>query len=265
MQRRYYIMGVVGVGKSTLRDELARRLPQASIYEEWPETMTAQVGQSMDAHSEDDIADIQSWIFEQLARKNQLINADPAELFVIDRSPLDTFAFYRPELWQERAQQMMAATSAEALSSTHAHTSTIPERSVQHEAKGSHMSATPASGELLFLHGDPVTIHRRMDASRVYTVNAIAAQQSAFELLLYWLQRNFGYIARRIDTCGLSPDQVADGALNLISAREARLGGTGEILRYAEECEGSKQDSMDYSPLDINAVVQRIAQGLLRV
>jgi len=200
-------MGVVGVGKSTLRDQLAQSLPQASIYEEWPEPMAKRVGHSMESLSDDSIQDIQSWIFTQLARKNALVSADPAELIIVDRTPLDTFAFYGPELWQERAQQML------------------------------NMPA-PASGELIFLQGNPATLHARMDASRGYTVNTLAAQQSAFELLLDWLQEHHGYTVRQISTDGLTPRQTADHALEIV-------------------------ESTNYQPLDIHGVIQEIAHSRL--
>ncbi|MCL2680016.1 MAG: AAA family ATPase [Coriobacteriia bacterium] len=187
-QRRYYLMGTVGAGKSTLRKHLARQLPAASIYPEWPEPMARRVGHAMDTLDIQDAESVQSWIFTQLGRKNALVSADPAQLLIIDRSPLDTFAFYPPQLWQQRARQLLDLPA-------------------------------PSAGELIFVHGNPATMHARMDSSRGYTVNTLAAQQSAFELLLDWLQHYCGYTARRINTDGLNPSQIAQRAQEIIAER----------------------------------------------
>ena len=211
MTKRYYIMGVCGVGKSTLREQLRSRLPSVGIYEEWPEAMATEVLSARDSMSACSAEDIQEWIFSQLADKNRLVRTDLAELQIIDRSPLDTFAFYHPQEWKARARQMMDVLRMKD-------------------------SVPLASGELLFLTGSPRVICGRMDSSRGYSINTIAQQQSAFEILADWLAENFGYTILRIDTRGLSPEQLAVDALDIINTNNANA----------------------YSPLDIHEVVSSL-------
>ncbi|MCL2746761.1 MAG: AAA family ATPase [Coriobacteriia bacterium] len=211
MIKRYYIVGVVGAGKSTLREQLRVRLPFSSTYEEWPEEMAAEVTHAMGSMSRCSAEEIQEWIFGQLADKNRLILNDSSSLQIIDRSPLDTFVFYPPQEWGQRAKQMLEALRMK--------------------------DSTPlASGELLFLEGSPREIHKRMDESRGYSVNKIAQQQSAFEVLIDWLEENCGYKILRINTRGLPPQEVVNKACAAIS-------------------------TVGYSPVDIQSRVEELASG----
>jgi len=185
MTRRYYLMGVVGVGKSTLRENLRQRFPEASVYEEWPESLPPGGLHALGALDDRRVQDIQTWIFTQLARKNALVSADKAPMAIIDRSPLDTFAFYEQSLWSERANQLLSA--------------------LRH-----HDPELPlAPGQLIFLRGDPQEIASRMDPVRGYTTDRVAAQQAAFDHLTACL-RPQGINIRTIDTQGLTPQEVAD-------------------------------------------------------
>jgi len=185
-------MGVVGVGKSTLREQLRSQLSTASVYEEWPEAMASEVLCARESMSARNAEEIQDWIFSQLATKNKLILEDKASLQIVDRSPLDTFAFYPPQEWKMRARQMMDALYMKA--------------------------ATPlAPGEFIFLTGSPKTIHERMDAARNYSINAIAQQQSSFEILADYLLEKHDYSVSRIDVRDLSSQEIEDFALDIIT------------------------------------------------
>ena len=196
--RRYYLMGVVGVGKSTLRENLRSLIvPEqeetgnVSIYTEFPKSRAAEVNHAKDTLSQCSAEEIQKWIFMQLADKNRLIAEDKSALLLIDRTPLDTFAFYPPQEWQARAQQMLEA-----------------------------LDSTLAAGELIFLEGSPAEIHKRMDNSRGYSINTLAQQQSSFEILLDWLIEQYNYRAKRINVRGLAPCQVAEKALAIIKGED---------------------------------------------
>ena len=198
--RRYYLMGVVGVGKSTLRENLRTLIAAheqevaaggVSIYTEFPQSRAAEVNHAKDTLSQCSAEEIQKWIFTQLADKNRLIVEDKSDLLLIDRTPLDTFAFYPPQEWQARAQQMLEV-----------------------------LGSTLALGELIFLEGSPAAIHKRMDNSRGYSVNTLAQQQSSFEILLDWLIEQYNYQARRINVRGLAPPQVAEKALAIIKSED---------------------------------------------
>ena len=188
---RYYLMGIVGVGKSTLRENLRRALPEASIYEEWPETMAAEVNNAMDSMSQCSAEEIQEWIFSQLATKNKLVLTDLASTLIIDRSPLDTFAFYPPGQWKARALQMLGALNMK--------------------------SATPlAPGEIIFLEGSPKEVSIRLCDTRGYSRNTLGAQQSAFEIVIDYLAENYTYPVKRINTRNLNPEEVTQQALDII-------------------------------------------------
>jgi hypothetical protein len=205
---RYYIMGVVGVGKSTLREGLRTELEKRdnlasghsfSVYEEWPEEMADEVTHAMASMSRCSAEEIQDWIFGQLAVKNQLIASDSASLQIVDRSPLDTFAFYPPQEWRQRARQMREALHAR-------------------KAAGRSSTQVLAAGELLFLEGSPREIVRRMDPSRNYSPNLIAQQQSSFEVFIDWLAENFNYHPRRIVARGRTPEDLVEIALHDVIA-----------------------------------------------
>jgi len=190
--KRYYLMGIVGVGKSTLRENLRKALPEAGIYEEWPETMAAEVNNAMDSMSQCSAEEIQEWIFSQLADKNKLVLADARPTLIIDRSPLDTFAFYPPGQWKARATQMFDAL---------------------------HMkSAAPlAPGEIIFLEGSPKAVSARLCETRGYSRNTLGAQQSAFEIVVDYLAENYNYPVKRINARDLSPEEVTKQALAIIA------------------------------------------------
>jgi len=205
-------MGVVGTGKSTLRSALAQRFLWAQAFAEWPDEMPPEVRHALATFDPVQREAIQAWIFRQLARKNELIHGADATLAIIDRSPVDTFAFYEPSEWQARAKALLNALAV-------------------------HIPVLPvAPGALLLLWGDAEEIAARMEPERGYTAEMIEAQQAAFERMLNVAVKQ-GISTEVIDVRGKSPEEVADCAAELIQEAPyypADLHGFIESLAGAE-------------------------------
>jgi hypothetical protein len=184
------------------------QLPQARVFAEWPEAMAPEVGHAFGILGASQREAIQAWIFAQLARKNALVSAAEERIVVIDRSPLDTFAFYEPCEWQARAQALLEALAA--------YEPPLP----------------VASGALLFLRGNPTEIVARMDALRGYTTETLAAQQTAFERLTDWLAER-GISIASIDTAGRAPEEIVMQTATLVQKapyQEANLQAAIETI-----------------------------------
>jgi gluconate kinase len=185
-------MGVVGVGKSTLVARLSKLMPQATVFAEWPEAMAPDVENRPEVLTPERQEDIQRWIFAQVARKNAAVSAATSPLVLIDRSPLDTFAFYPRKEWPTRARELCSALAA--------HEPTLP----------------LASGELLFVQGDGTEIASRMDATRGYMAATLTAQQDAFAELLEWLEQQYGTRVLRLSAARKNPELLATEAAAIL-------------------------------------------------
>jgi predicted ATPase len=190
--RRYFFMGVVGVGKSTLLKHHEHGIAGCKVFGEWPEATPAGLLNAPDTLSTAHQEALQDWIFSQVVLKNHLVHAasQTYPLLLIDRSPLDTFAFYDRDQWPHRATQLRdhltAATPPEPL----------------------------ANGMCIHLVGDPATIAARMDKTRGYTAEEIKAQQEAFIALT----RELSPQPTVFDTTHLAPDELATQVHALITA-----------------------------------------------
>lgn len=86
---RYYIAGPVGSGKSTLLENLR----SFRTLEEWPEKTPPELYQDHKLLSPDQRVKVNDWIYRQLKIKNHMfLNCGPG-IHVMDRAPLDLFAF----------------------------------------------------------------------------------------------------------------------------------------------------------------------------
>lgn len=112
---RYFLAGSVGVGKTTAVSQLR----SLRVLEEWleplPETMTVDPR----TLTPNQLEKIDDWVDDQIERKNsRLVLASPG-IDVIDRAPLDAFAYVRPEHWASRAQALRRAISQPNPGRTH--------------------------------------------------------------------------------------------------------------------------------------------------
>lgn len=98
---RYFITGSVCVGKSTM----ISHFQSLKTYDEWLETRPP--GMEKDpskVQNESDIKQIDEWIAKQIGLKNLYLMDNSTGLNIIDRAPLDAFAFTPDEEWVQKAQ-----------------------------------------------------------------------------------------------------------------------------------------------------------------
>lgn len=98
---RYFITGSVSVGKSTMLSHFQ----SLKTHDEWLEPLPP--GMEKDpakVEDKDDIKQIDDWIAKQIGLKNVELLDNPTGLHIIDRAPLDAFAFTPVEEWVDKAQ-----------------------------------------------------------------------------------------------------------------------------------------------------------------
>jgi hypothetical protein len=105
---RYFITGPVSVGKSTMMSHFQ----SLKTYDEWLEPRP--LGMEKDpskVENEDDIKKIDAWVAKQIGLKNVDLLEYSTGLHIIDRAPLDAFAFTHPDKWIEKAQLIKKGVS----------------------------------------------------------------------------------------------------------------------------------------------------------
>lgn len=85
----HYVVGSVSSGKSSLIE----RLRAFRTFEEWPETPLELMFLDPLALSAEETKQVDDWVIRQLARKNELMRSGRYGIYVMDRAPLDMFAF----------------------------------------------------------------------------------------------------------------------------------------------------------------------------
>ena len=86
---KYYVSGAVSVGKTTA----ISMLKGLAVVDEWLTPRLPLIARPSTSLSPDEKAQVDQWIMEQLRLKNQRFrNAEPG-LHIMDRAPLDAFAF----------------------------------------------------------------------------------------------------------------------------------------------------------------------------
>lgn len=149
---RFFFAGAVGVGKTTALSHF-RNL---RALEEWLDFLPPKM--AVDPHTLEsaDLEEIDAWVDDQLERKNNRLITAGCGVDVIDRAPLDAFAFVPTQQWPRRARQIRAA---------------LQRTTVGH-----------CNGHLILLKGDPNVIEPR--AKRVIRAPSragIERQQKALE------------------------------------------------------------------------------------
>ena len=85
----FYVVGTVSSGKSSLIE----RLRSLRTYEEWPETPLELMFKDSGALTPDEKVEVDAWVQKQLAEKNRLMRDAQYGIHIMDRAPLDMFAF----------------------------------------------------------------------------------------------------------------------------------------------------------------------------
>lgn len=104
---RFLLTGSVAVGKSTTLSHF-RTL---NTHDEWLEERES--GMEKDPRTLDSsaIAEIDRWVMRQLSLKNLSMIDARAGMHLVDRAPLDAFAFTKPREWPAKAKMIREAVS----------------------------------------------------------------------------------------------------------------------------------------------------------
>jgi hypothetical protein len=107
---KYYIAGPVASGKSSLLENLRT----FHTHEEWPEPTPIEMYMDHKLLSDSQRASIDQWVYRQLRIKNKRFsNAGPG-VVVMDRAPLDLFAFSKnDDENQRKAEEIISEVEAE--------------------------------------------------------------------------------------------------------------------------------------------------------
>lgn len=181
---RYYVVGPVSSGKSSLIE----RLRNFRTYEEWGSPPLALMFKDPSTLTEEEREDVDDWVLTQLAYKDELMRTPKYGIHVMDRAPLDMFAFSTADGDPPKDQNR---TKAENLHKK------LNRRDVQ-------------SGEVIFLEASPETLFERQvrRGRGPEWLHESAYRQESLSLQTDSL-RDIYAPARRDDTTYLSEDEVA--------------------------------------------------------
>lgn len=132
---RYYVVGPVSSGKSSL----VERLRNFKTYEEWGEPPLALMFKDPKSLTQEERTEVDEWVLSQLAYKDDLMRTPKYGIHIMDRAPLDMFAFSEGE---DTSPEELNALKADRL------TRKLNRRPVQ-------------KGEILFLRATPETLFER--------------------------------------------------------------------------------------------------------
>ncbi len=97
---KYMLVGSVAVGKSTAMSHFR----SVSTQDEWLEFMPEDMAKDPSKVDEKKIDDIDQWIAEQWGKKNYKLLRISNGIHIIDRGPLDAFAFTPKGQWKSKAK-----------------------------------------------------------------------------------------------------------------------------------------------------------------
>lgn len=105
---RFFVVGSVGAGKSTTVGNFRSMLSQ----DEWTEERAPNMEKAPDLLTKEEELDIDKWVANQVQLKNlMLIDSTQSGIHVIDRAPLDAFAFTEEKEWSAKATLLKNAVA----------------------------------------------------------------------------------------------------------------------------------------------------------
>lgn len=99
----YYIVGAVGIGKSTQ----VMHFRNLIAYDEWFEPRSLSLARDPDTLDPGEVEALDRWIIDQFAKKNHKLAEESSGIFIIDRCPLDPVCFTPAEKWPEKAEKLL--------------------------------------------------------------------------------------------------------------------------------------------------------------
>jgi hypothetical protein len=185
----FYLAGAVGVGKTTA----LRHLQSLRAHEEWPDPLPREMTVSPKTLRTEDLEMIDRWVDGQLYKKNQRLLLAGCGVDIVDRAPLDAFAFVDRSHWPKRAEEIIRAVQGDI-----------------------GMGRRLCDGHIVLLIGDPVQIEAQ--ARRVFrdpTREGVEHQQRVLQEIYA------GHPGvTLIDTVGLSPGEVARRIASTVHTKE---------------------------------------------
>ena len=107
--RRYYLVGVPGAGKTTVR----RRFGGVKTIPEWLELPPDAMALRPDQMTPEQTTQVDTWVADQIAEKDKLISQENEGVVLVDRSPVDAIAFpQRGQTMAEKAREYYDALRA---------------------------------------------------------------------------------------------------------------------------------------------------------
>lgn len=170
----YYITGPVGVGKTTIKN----LFHSFSTINEWPgtEVKPEAIKKPPDVLTKNERRMIDDWIAKQVNLKNLQLRDLENGIYIIDRCPLDAFAFTVPTKWQKKAKLL--------------------NRSLENEL---------VEGHIILLLGDPhVMAKRALREGKTPTDESLHIQQELLKIVYPATKKSISVI----NTQGMTPSQI---------------------------------------------------------
>lgn len=99
----YYVVGAIGVGKSTT----IAHFRDLTTYDEWFEPRELDLGKEPEGLDHKRIQVIDKWISRQFTLKNHKLSEEASGIVLIDRCPLDPITFTPHDEWAKKADYLL--------------------------------------------------------------------------------------------------------------------------------------------------------------
>ncbi|WP_238797340.1 SIR2 family protein [Vibrio vulnificus] len=99
----YHLAGPVSVGKTSC----ISRLQGMSIVDEWLEQRNNLIAKPSNELNSNEVSQVDEWILGQVRQKNRRFKTAKPGIHVMDRAPVDAFAFVEEDKWPNKANQMI--------------------------------------------------------------------------------------------------------------------------------------------------------------
>ncbi|MDU8359964.1 SIR2 family protein [Pseudomonas syringae group sp. J309-1] len=99
----YYLVGAVGIGKSTVISQFGN----LTTLDEWFDERPAEMARSPESLSTTKTITVDDWTNKQFGKKNNYLGSKRVGVFLIDRSPVDPLSFVVDVTEKERARSML--------------------------------------------------------------------------------------------------------------------------------------------------------------
>lgn len=206
---RFFIVGSVAAGKSTTVNSFRSMWTQ----DEWTEERAPNMEKAPDLLTEQEKEDIDKWVAVQVAKKNDnLQDSTQGGIHVIDRAPLDAFAFtLDPDAWSAKAKLLLSEI-----------------------APGMDTAQRLVPGHVVFLENDPeVMAERAISLHKKTNADKLAKQQE--DLLYVYKKLTPSDGVTIIDAAQKTPSEVVREVARVIFSKSYREADMHQLLLDIEK------------------------------